>query len=591
MTSRRSRIRGLVLTTLAVLTAAAGLAVLSPTPAQAGEAKLDGRLIAAVYDYADSRMQYVEGWSQYGFYRTPGDVAPQSYTLFEINGSPATTTGYSCYWWRNEYNAWFTYKMVDPATGAAIAYVTMSYQGTRQVSRNSGCLGDSNPGLWVWETTTAPPSTWRPTPGAAPPNVTTAPRFYVLKHTPQLFDVSVLPSDYAGHGRQAIVSLGDSTISGEGGRWAGNTNDPSSSRIDAGSTWYWDTPTGETYQDCHRSESAEVFVGLSMFARNFACSGATTYSYDWDYPFKGWRFKPGLDHYCGNSPGSWDCTDSRMGQLNMLYQYAQHHNVKYIVLAIGANDYDFSELVQDCVKLYLDEHLLGDNGQRCGDTARAKTALSSDTQTKIENDIVRSLTDLAALMKQAGYSPDMYQVIIQNYWSPIPEDPFIRIDDNLLDRMTQGGCPLIFGDATWLNQHLLPVINATVFNAAKRFRAQSTAPRVSFLDVSHALDGHRLCENGVGEIEDIPGFTGPGTAPSAADKLEWVTQMRTASAAVGDYTFAEGAHANYWGQLAERACLRQLITWDLAGGRCQPAAGGGVNAWGEPTMRVTPFFW
>ena len=47
-------------------------------------------------------------------------------------------------------------------------------------------------------------------------------------------------ADGPGVGTPAVVTLGDSAISGEAGRWAGNTNQ-SASRVDAlGSTAYWD---------------------------------------------------------------------------------------------------------------------------------------------------------------------------------------------------------------------------------------------------------------------------------------------------------------------------------------------------------------
>ena len=54
----------------------------------------------------------------------------------------------------------------------------------------------------------------------------------------------------------AVVSLGDSAISGEAGRWAGNTNG-SPSRVDAlGSTAYHDVAGAEAIPGCHRSKAA-----------------------------------------------------------------------------------------------------------------------------------------------------------------------------------------------------------------------------------------------------------------------------------------------------------------------------------------------
>ena len=96
------------------------------------------------------------------------------------------------------------------------------------------------------------------------------------------------------------------------------------------------------------------------------------------------------------------------------------------------------------------------------------------------------------------------------------------------------------------------------------------------MDVSEALKGHRLCEKGVGLIENIPSgtpqFFGKGTDRGAADKVEWVTEARTATVIGTDYTLAEGGHANYWGQLAQRNCLRQLVNnQQFSGGKCVPA--------------------
>ena len=66
-------------------------------------------------------------------------------------------------------------------------------------------------------------------------------------------------ADGPGVGTPTVVTLGDSAISGEAGRWAGNTNG-SSSNVDAlGSTAYCDNrPTGEAISGCHRSKAAEV---------------------------------------------------------------------------------------------------------------------------------------------------------------------------------------------------------------------------------------------------------------------------------------------------------------------------------------------
>ena len=83
-------------------------------------------------------------------------------------------------------------------------------------------------------------------------------------------------ADGPGVGTPAVVTLGDSAISGEAGRWAGNTN-KSSSRIDAlGPTAYWDAPGGEAIKGCHRSKSAQADIRDGVLSANLACSGART---------------------------------------------------------------------------------------------------------------------------------------------------------------------------------------------------------------------------------------------------------------------------------------------------------------------------
>ena len=101
-------------------------------------------------------------------------------------------------------------------------------------------------------------------------------------------------ADGPGVGAPWVVSLGDSAISGEAGRWAGNTNN-GSSLIDAGgANAYWDNAarTAEQIPGCHRSESAAIHIGGGINSLNLACSGARTYTHgggdDAD-------FKPGID--------------------------------------------------------------------------------------------------------------------------------------------------------------------------------------------------------------------------------------------------------------------------------------------------------
>ena len=601
---RGSRARCRVLTFLVLLLSAASLAVVSAPSAQAGGAEWGTVLSGAVYNSSGYDLHRVEIHAlRPAIFKTvpSATVEDGGAALFELNpegseyGGP---TGFCFGTWKQVYNAFWTYRadLVD----APAEYITISIHGVRTHSSSLGCGegipgGDVYPALDVWITSSAPPPTWSTT--TTPPGVIDHPELTYVHNQPYLFDQTILPVksppvEGPGHGRPAIVSLGDSTISGEGGRWAGNTNTSNTERIDAGAGSYSDTPAGESIPGCHRSTSAEVHIGGGYRSENLACSGAETSSYNWHYP-DGWRFKPGIDSRCIVSslvPG----VCSQPGQLIPLYNYAKTHNVKAVVLAIGANDFGFSDVLKRCVGRYLAMHQF-DTGDYCYNSGDIQDAITPDKRQSIEDHIWESVRQLTVAMAAAGYDKDQYTVILQNYWSAIPDDDDIRIPDVSYARKDLGGCPILNPDATALNQVLLPAINNTVLAVARRARREPYWPKFHLLDVSHALDGHRLCEKGVGEIEDVLPPTARGTDPSSAAKLEWVTQARLDVVGM-PYTLPEGGHANYWGQLAERNCLRQIVNdGNTRDGRCLVDPAGGVDAQGEPNMRledlIAPYTW
>ena len=63
-------------------------------------------------------------------------------------------------------------------------------------------------------------------------------------------------------GEPWVVSLGDSFISGEAGRWAGNESFSTSSIDALGRGAYWDAGDRETIDRCHRSWSAAIHIGV-----------------------------------------------------------------------------------------------------------------------------------------------------------------------------------------------------------------------------------------------------------------------------------------------------------------------------------------
>ena len=143
-------------------------------------------------------------------------------------------------------------------------------------------------------------------------------------------------------GATAIVSLGDSFISGEGGRWLGNGSEPFGTRSGTDRAafgcagWVCDYDPARVYgileaNDCHRSDvapirSAPVAVDGKV---NLACSGAQAREL--------WPASAGGRAHFGEPP-----------QADQLAAVARRDDVRLVVLTVGANDVGFGELVAEC---------------------------------------------------------------------------------------------------------------------------------------------------------------------------------------------------------------------------------------------------
>ena len=221
----------------------------------------------------------------------------------------------------------------------------------------------------------------------------------------------VAPPAYAdgpGVGSPWVVTIGDSAISGEAGRWAGNTNN-SSSNVDAGgSAAYYDNAahTAEVIAGCHRSSAAEVYIGGGINSMNLACSGARTYT---QTPGSG-DFKPGVDFYSD--------ANGRQGQALMLQNFAATHNVKAISVLIGANNYGFADIVQQCIQ----DFLLSPSWWKdyCNDDSSITSRFTAANISLITTQVKGALLNVRQAMLNAGYADSQYKIIAQTYSSQPP---------------------------------------------------------------------------------------------------------------------------------------------------------------------------
>ena len=374
-------------------------------------------------------------------------------------------------------------------------------------------------------------------------------------------------ADGPGVGAPWVVSLGDSAISGEAGRWAGNTNG-SSSTIDAGGAdAYFDnaTRTAEQIPGCHRSESAAIHIGGGVSSLNLACSGAQTATHGGG----GSDFKPGIDFYNG-AYGK--------GQALALQEFASTHNVKMVAVLIGANDYGFADILQTC---FLDWYLSPSWWPNyCYDDSGIASRFTASNIAAKTTAIKGALLNVRQAMANAGYADSSYTIMAHTYWSPIPKGAGNRYPQSGYTRQTVGGCGMWNKDADWANNTVVPTFNHSVRNAV----TQSGLTNVKVLDLQSSLTGRRLCENTVGLLEEkgVASWTSSG----AVDKTEWVNQLRTTSTVFGPYQIQESVHANYWGQLAMRSCMRQAYNGGAPrGGACVRSANG-LTSLGEPKMAL-----
>ncbi|WP_394939042.1 hypothetical protein [Psychromicrobium sp. YIM B11713] len=357
------------------------------------------------------------------------------------------------------------------------------------------------------------------------------------------------------------VSVGDSYISGEGGRWAGNSSD--ASQVDAlGDSAYWDAGNAEQIERCHRSTSAEIKITAN--ALNLACSGAKTAT---SINSKGY-FKPGLDFY--------DDGQGNLGQAKMLQDFASNHKVSLVAVSIGGNDLNFEDMVTTCVTDFLTSFSWAP--KYCKDDSSVQSNFSSGNLTSVAAKIATGLRNIATAMSNAGYSASDYRIILQNYPQPLPESSNIAYSQSGYSRQSTYGCGFWDKDLDWAAQTIFPSVNSTVQTGLN----QAGLSNASLLNISGLFAQHLLCKTGTKKLNDTN--LSSWQSPGAVDVSEWINEIRTVSTAVSDYYIQESLHPNYWGQLALRNCLRQA--YQAGGGGSCSSTGTGLTSNGEPQVTL-----
>jgi lysophospholipase L1-like esterase len=293
-----------------------------------------------------------------------------------------------------------------------------------------------------------------------------------------------------GSPTSAIVSIGDSFISGEGGGHYGASGESGCDR----------SPTAPIL-------SAPIMVGEKV---NLACSGARTENV--------WRAVSG---------GRWH--DGEPPQADQLASVARRDDVRLIVLAVGANDVGFGDLVAACALDWARSSEEDPIFCRDGAEADLEAALSA-----AERGLQKALREVRSVMVDAGYGRSDYRLEVMGYASPIPAGRWIRYPQWGWSRLTDGGCPLWNTDADWAQGVATPAIAAMMRRVAQGEEAE-------FLDIRHALDGHQLCDRRA---------VATGSSASSPFTGEWVRPLAFSNGGV-----RESLHPNALGQQAIGACI------------------------------------
>ncbi|MGH3910652.1 MAG: GDSL-type esterase/lipase family protein [Pseudonocardiaceae bacterium] len=233
----------------------------------------------------------------------------------------------------------------------------------------------------------------------------------------------------------AVVSLGDSTVAGEG---AGD---------------YLPGTRGENGNFCHRSAHAQVQrLALPGVTRriNLACSGAGSANIGFDTP----------EHAAETSQAA------RLGEL------ARRYRVDAVVIAVGANDGpSFADVVLRCAQAWVVQWAPPCSADLASQWPHRIAAMVPD--------VTVAVADVRTAMRGAGYSDGDYDLVLQSYPAPLTE----RLAPELQDL---SGCPFRTQDLVWLRTTAVPQLSAALRGVAERAGAR-------FIDLARAVEGHEAC--------------------------------------------------------------------------------------------------
>ena len=346
----------------------------------------------------------------------------------------------------------------------------------------------------------------------------------------------------------ASVSLGDSFISGEAGRWNGNSLNPAHNRNGTDRAAYdcswWDCSYdghrvyGSSFDnDCDRSDVAPIqSAAVPVSERiNLACSGAETSNI--------WRASQGGQSFKGEAP-----------QADQLATVAQQKNVKLVVMTISANDLGFTDHVIDCTVAWTTSS--ADDPDYCWPEEQAEMQAAMPAA---RTGLAKAIDEVRAVMADAGYSAAQWKFVLMGYSSPIPNGADIRYPESGWSRLSEGGCPFWNADADWARDWAVPFM-------ADNMKDVGAQKGVQTLDLRSALDGRQVCHSSA----SLVGSGGPSET-----QHEWVRWLNS-GCCQGESQ--ESLHPNAYGQRAMGKCIELMYAVASGDRTCRNTPGQGVGA-------------
>jgi len=340
----------------------------------------------------------------------------------------------------------------------------------------------------------------------------------------------------------SIVTIGDSYIAGEGGRWLGNSANVAGDRDGTDRACVFTLGQCTSYDDsrvyldgtaannCHRSDVAEVLSAQVPVDRrvNLACSGAVTTDV--------LRASEGGTMHHGEQP-----------QADRLLTVARETRVRMIVVSIGGNDLGFEPIVTGCVYAYLRVK------PPCSQAYAGAVSNAAIAQLAVK--VGRVIDEIRAVMRAAGYAERDYRLVMQTYPMVMTRAANARYAEPD-PRRAVDGCPLYDVDMDWANDVAAPRIGRAVRVAAAR-------RRVEVLDLLHAFVGHEVCAK-------TTAANTPLLRPSPA-RAEWGRAVSPSTLVAGE--LQEVFHPNAYGHAALGRCLGELYAASRGSYACTGAAG------------------